>query len=317
MPTEITSSLVWPDRLALRSISVFDVEGCDLLRDPQMLALCASFLFGLALVLTQFGLRHLSPGRGAFVSIPTSAVLLSALAPLMLDSNGWDPRGALIFVLVGLLFPATVTLLTFEANRRMGPSISGALSNLTPVFAILAAALLFREMPRPLQALGVVMVVIGVVMLSIERDWHGRRWHYSAILLPVGIAAIRGLTHPITKLGLTLWHSPFAAVLIGYLASSLVVTVVVAASKSPSPTGNGRIGQLWFGCVGACNGFGVLAMYAALARGSVLLVSPLVATYPLVTVTFSAILLRSTRMTIALVTGVATTVAGVMLLVAM
>jgi hypothetical protein len=99
-----------------------------LLENPQVLALCASFLFGLALVLTQFGLRHVPPTRGASISIPTSAVLLSALAPFMLDWDGWDPRGALIFVLVGLLFPATVTLLTFEANRRMGPSVSGARS---------------------------------------------------------------------------------------------------------------------------------------------------------------------------------------------
>ena len=101
-----------------------------MLDDPHLLALCASFLFGLALVLTQLGLRHVPPTRGASISIPTSAVLLSVLAPFMLDWEGWDPRGALIFVLVGLLFPATVTLLTFEANRRMGPNISGALSNL-------------------------------------------------------------------------------------------------------------------------------------------------------------------------------------------
>ena len=44
-----------------------------MLDDPQVLALCASFLFGLALVLTQFGLRHVPPSRGASVSIPTSA----------------------------------------------------------------------------------------------------------------------------------------------------------------------------------------------------------------------------------------------------
>jgi drug/metabolite transporter (DMT)-like permease len=285
------------------------------LDDPQLLALGASFLFGLALVLTQFGLRHVPPRRGASISIPTSAVLLSALAPFMLDWNGWDPRGALIFVLVGLLFPATVTLLTFEANRRMGPSISGALSNLTPLFAVLVAALLFNEVPRPLQALGIAMVVSGVITLSIERDWLGTRWHLGAILLPIGIAGIRGLTHPVTKLGLTLWPSPFAAVLIGYLMSSLVVTGVAAAGQSTPPGGDRRAGALWFGCVGACNGLGVLALYSALARGPVLLVSPLVATYPLVTLGFSAILLRSARVTIALVTGVATTVAGVMLLV--
>jgi drug/metabolite transporter (DMT)-like permease len=286
-----------------------------LLDDPQVLALCASFLFGLALVLTQFGLNHVPPSRGASISIPTSAVLLSALAPFMFDWDGWEPRGALIFVLVGLLFPATVTLLTFEANRRMGPSISGALSNLTPLFAILVAALLFGEVPRPLQALGIAMVVIGAITLSIDRDWLGTRWHLAAILLPIGIAAIRGLTHPITKLGLTLWPSPFAAVLIGYLMSSLVVTGVAAVGENARPGGNRGAGRLWFGCVGACNGLGVLAMYAALARGPVLLVSPLVATYPLVTLAFSAVLLRTARVTIALLIGVTVTVAGVMLLV--
>jgi drug/metabolite transporter (DMT)-like permease len=258
-----------------------------LLDNPQVLALCASFLFGLALVLTQFGLTHVPPHRGASISIPTSAILFSALAPFMLDWEGWDPRGALIFVLVGLLFPATVTLLTFEANRRMGPSISGALSNLTPLFAVVVAAFLFNEVPRPLQALGIAMVVIGVITLSTDRDWLGTRWHLAAILLPIGIAAIRGLTHPITKLGLALWPSPFAAVLIGYLMSSLVVTGVVAAGKRPLPSGNHRAGRLWFGCVGACNGLGVLALYSALARGPVLLVSPLVATYPLVTLAFA------------------------------
>jgi drug/metabolite transporter (DMT)-like permease len=280
--------------------------------DSQVLALCASFLFGLALVLTQFGLRHMPPSRGASVSIPTSAALLSALAPFMLDWDGWDPRGALIFALVGLLFPATVTLLTFEANRRMGPSITGAL-NLTPLFAVLAAAILFNEVPRPLQVLGIAMVVVGVIMLSINRDWLGTRWHFAAILLPIGISGISGLTHPIMKLGLTLWPSPFAAVLIGYLMSSLVVTGVAVADKNRRPTGN--TGRLWFGCVGACNGLGVLALYSALARAPVLLVSPLVATSPLVTLAFAAILLRSARVTIAIAIGVTTTVAGVMLLV--
>src|SRR5262249_30833732 len=128
-------------------------------------------------------------------------------APFMFDWNGWDPRGALIFVLVGLVFPATVTLLTFEANRRMGPSISGALSNLTPLFAVLVAAFLLNEVPRPLQALGIAMVVIGVITLSIDRDWLGTRWHFGAILLPIGIAGIRGLTHPIRGRCVFVWLS--------------------------------------------------------------------------------------------------------------
>src|SRR5262249_60466683 len=130
-------------------------------------------------------------------------------------------------------------------------SISGALSNLTPLFAVLVAAFLLNEVPRPLQALGIAMVVIGVITLSIDRDWLGTRWHFGAILLPIGIAGIRGLTHPITKLGLALWPSPFAAGLIGYLMSSLVVTGVAAAGKTPPPSRHRRAGRRGFGCVRA------------------------------------------------------------------
>lgn len=292
-----------------------DGKGLGVLGNPQLLALCAAFLFGLALVLTQFGLKYLPPSRGAATSVPTSAILFLVLAPFMLDWSGWNPRGALIFALVGLLFPATVTLLTFEANRRMGPNITGALINLTPVFAVLAAAVLLDEMPRSLQALGIAMVAIGVIILSVDRNWLGTRW---AILLPIGIAAIAGLTVPVTKLGLALWPNPFAATLIVYLMSSFVVIGVATLGKNAPPKSDQRdhrAGRLWFGCVGACNGLGVLAYYAALARGPVLLVSPLAATYPLVTLAFSAILLRSTRITITLIIGVVTSVAGVMLLV--
>lgn len=123
-------------------------------------------------------------------------------------------RAVAIFAGVGLLFPATVTFLTFEANRQMGPSVSAALSNLTPLFAVLPAMVLLPEMPHPFQAIGIVAIVIGAVTLSIDRRWFGMSWSYWALALPIGIAAIRGMTQPITKLGLGIWPSPFAATLI-------------------------------------------------------------------------------------------------------
>src|SRR5262249_58032095 len=149
---------------------------------------------------------------------------------------------------------AAGTALTFEATRRMGPGIRGALSNLTRLFAVAVAAVLLDELPRPLQALGIAMVVMGVITLSLDREWLGTRWHLAAILLPIGIAAIRGLTHPVTKLGLALWPSPFAAVLIGYLMSSLVVAGVAAAGRRPLPSGDHRARRLWVGGVGGAHG---------------------------------------------------------------
>src|SRR5258707_13138339 len=94
-----------------------------LVEDPVALALAASWFFGLALVLTQFGLQQLSPRRGALVSIPTSTALLWVLAPFMLGGGGGDGYAVAIFLAGGLFFPAGRPLLNFEAHRRIGASV--------------------------------------------------------------------------------------------------------------------------------------------------------------------------------------------------
>jgi drug/metabolite transporter (DMT)-like permease len=281
-------------------------------------ALGAALLFGLALVLTQPGLRYLPPRLAALVSVPASTALLWLLSPLVVDWQGWNPRAALIFAGVGLLFPATVTLLTFESNRRMGPNVAGALGNLTPLFAVLLAVALFGETPRLIQGAGIAAIVIGVGALSLDRRWLGAPWPYWAALFPLGAAAIRGIIQPVTKLGLALWPSAFAAVLIGYSVSCLVIAGAAllrgGAGMSAGPVP--RAGLAWFVGVGLCNGGAVLALYAALTRGSVMLVSPLVATYPLVTLALVALFLRSARIGARQIGGVALTVLGAVVLVA-
>jgi uncharacterized membrane protein len=70
---------------------------------------------------------------------------------------------------------------------------------------------------------------------------------------------------------------------------------------------------LWFAAVGIVNGVATLLLYAAVGYGRVSLVTPLVATYPLVTVALSAILLTSVRVTAKLACGTVAAVAGVIL----
>jgi len=75
-----------------------------------------------------------------------------------------------------------------------------------------------------------------------------------------------------------------------------------------------HLGVLWWAAVGLCNGLAVLCMYAALGNGPVTLVAPLVSTYPLITLLFSAILLRQERVGLQTATGVTATVVGIALL---
>lgn len=280
-----------------------------------VIALAAAACFALALVLAQVGLRHMPPLAGAAVSVPTATVLFWLAAPFTIDVAAADGGAVAIFATVGLLFPAAVTVLTFVANRHMGPTVAGTLGNFTPLFAVLVAFVVLGERPGPAQLGGLAVIVAGVLLLSWPAGALGAtNWPLWALLLPLAAAAIRGAIQPAVKAGLALWPAPFAAGLIGYSVSSLVLLAV--AARAGALGGITRRGAAVFAGVGLCNGLAVLLMYMALAGGPVSLVSPLIATYPLFTLVFGAVAIRATPLGPRVVAGVVLSVAGVMLLLA-
>jgi uncharacterized membrane protein len=278
-----------------------------------LLALYATFGFGAAFVLTQFALRWMPPRLGAALSIPTSTLSFWCAAPFLIEPAEVDAKAAALFACVGLLFPGAVALSNFESNRLVGPNIAGAVGGLAPVFAVLLALFLLGEQPRILQLFGIAAIVAGVALM------YRGQWAFAArgawlVALPFGAAAIRGFVQPVIKLGLERWHSPIAAVVVGYTVSSVVLILAALVPRQTREQGFDCRGALWFAAVGLCNGSAVLSMYAALGRGPVTLVSPLVATYPLVTVLLSAVFLKRERVDAPLIAAVTATVGGVVLL---
>jgi drug/metabolite transporter (DMT)-like permease len=277
------------------------------------LALGAASCLGLSLVLTQLGLRRLSALRGACISVPSTALAYLLLALPLFDASRFQAHSALLFTVSGCLFPATVTLLTFEANRRVGPSLTGAFGNLSPPCAILFAMLLLGEVPRAGQLGGMAVILAGVALIigaPGRIPIHGFGW---AIGLLLAAALIRGFVQPLIKLGLAGWPDPFAASLIGYLMSATVILTTGSLREGRAILPARDSGWIWFVPVGLLNGLAVLLMYAALAHGPVALVAPLVACYPLATLAFSR-LLGTGGVSLTAGLGVAITVAGVALL---
>ena len=238
-------------------------------------------------------------------------MLLVAAAPFALDISGFVATAALLFAVIGIFFPALVTLLTFASNERLGPSVTGTVSSTAPLFALAAAVLLLGERVPPRALLATLGVVAGVALLS----WHGGAPLGRALWLPVLGAALRGVVQVVAKAGLALWPSPFAASLIGYSVSSATVLALNRLARHErSPVARGAL--LWFMATGLLNGGAVLLMYLALSAAPVSLIAPVVAGYPLITVVLGCALLREERLTVRMASGALLIAAAIAYLVA-
>ena len=248
-----------------------------------LISLAAAVFLALGLVLTTYGLRTVPPLIGASFSVPTSFVMFLLLAPVTVDFGGYDPRALAIFAAAGVVYPAIVSVLNFVSNRALGPNLTGGLGNLSPIFAIGLAVVLLGEWPGAVQWLGVLAVCVGLVLLALDRARRIPGTQLGLLALPLAGAFFRGAVQPVVKLGLLIWPSAFAAALIGYLMSSLVIWGVRLASGQRRPAGS-RAGVLWFMAIGVCNGVALVLLYLALGMGDVVQVSPVVALYPLITI---------------------------------
>lgn len=280
-----------------------------------LLACLGAICFACALVTGKIGLRSLDARAAAAISVPTATALFAIASPFALDLSGFSLPAAALFALVGLFFPALVTLVTFESNDRLGPTVTSTVSSTAPVFALAAAALVLGERITPRALLASVGVAAGIALLSWTpgalRAGSSGRW----LVLPLCGALLRGLAQTLAKAGLLLWPNPFAAGLIGYVVSC---TVVVAVDRLPRAraTPSRAAGAGWFAVTGALNGAGVLAMYGALQTAPVAVVAPIIASYPLITFLLAAIVLREERLTARAAAGSAVTVGAIAFLVA-
>lgn len=280
---------------------------------PQWLALAAAALFGLAHTLSRFGLRYVPPRIGASISVPTTALLFWLAAPFALDLRGLSWPAVGWFALIGVFFPAAVTILNFESTRRMGPTISSAVGATSAAFALLTALLFLGESLTWLIVLGTATIIAGVALLSWSPARTPRAWAAWMLLIPLSAAAIRGNAQTLSKYALSLWSNPFAASLIGYTVSALILLL---ASLGPRRA-HGRIdrGALpWLAGVGFCNGTGLFLTYVALQTGKVGVVAPIVTTAPVFTLLANALLLREERIGAPMVVAVLLTVSGVIMI---
>ncbi len=258
----------------------------------------------------------MSPLAGASISVPTTTILLWALAPFLLDLSDQSRDATLVFAGVGLFFPAAVTLLNFKSNRRMGPTTASTISSTAPLFAVAGAVMFLHEkLTWPIIG-GVGAIVTGVMALTWPEKRFSRSWPLWAVIIPFAGAAFRGSAQTLIKFGLDLWRNAFAAALIGYTVSSIVIVLfafLMGRKKFPAYRANAIPG---FILTGMLNGAGLLLSYEAFNRGQVTTIAPILAAFPVFTFLLGALFLHDERVTAGTIVGVLLTVAGVALMAA-
>lgn len=97
--------------------------------------------------------------------VPFSASLQEASYAGLGDVPAWMPLLALGVITAALAYATGIA-----AGRRLGSRVASFIALHEVLFAILFAWLLLAELPRPVQLLGGLFVLVGVVVVKLERD---------------------------------------------------------------------------------------------------------------------------------------------------
>ena len=276
---------------------------------PILYATVTAACFGAQLVLTMRSFAYVDPQTGSMITIGTCVTIFWLLSPFLLKAEYFANHGMWIFFANGLIHPLFSLYLAFEASKRMGSTVSATISAVAPLFATTGAVLVLGEDITLFFLLGTICTVVGIMTLSWKRQSH-INWTLPALVFPLGAAAIRGANHNIGKFGLQLLPSPYFASLVSFTVSFVGAIMIYRFRIGSLPTRLPMQSVMWSGLAGICIAMGVLSMYSALHYGRVVVVSPIIATFPLFTLLIN-LLFRQERFRLSILIGVVLVVGGV------
>ena len=226
-------------------------------------------------------------------------------AGIPLDIIGW-------FLLAGLVGTALGRLFTFAGVHRVGASVNSAGISTRPLFASILAVVFLGEVLTPVLALGIVVLVVGVVVLSTAKGGDLGGWRPIELLFPLGGAAAFAAGNVIRRFGLTASDiTPLEAVTLNETAGLVALLAYALATRRIDVLRAPRRTYYFFAGSGTLTGIALLSLFEALQRGQVVIVDPLVGTAPLFTTVFAYLLLGDLeRVTKGIVVGAALIVLG-------
>lgn len=199
-----------------------------------------------------------------------------------------------IFVVSGTIGTALGRVLSFDGIDRVGASVNSAAISTRPLFGAVLALLALGEAVSFQTAIGVVILVAGLIVLARSNGGDIRGWQPRDLVLPLGAAMLFATSDVVRRFGLTSTPvSPLEAVAFHETAGvAALIGLVVLRSDWNLSMPPRRI-TLVFLASGIFNAISLLLYFQALALpgGSVAIVAALVGTAPIFVTLFGTVLL--------------------------
>ena len=253
--------------------------------DAVLLALVSAAFFGAMPVAVRFALVPpvVPAAVGAlFMQIATFVVLCGAAVA----QGGVALSGLTPFLLAGAIAPGLSNVFITLGIREAGSSRASVAFGAAPLFAVTIAVVAFDERPDAAVLVGALLIVCGGIALALEpeRPQHVRRLGIAFALLGAALFALRDNLVRHLSFDTDVPSMTAGAVM---LAASLVVTSAIVAGARQRIAWPKAVIARWL-IPGAFVGFSYVALFEAFYRGTVSVVSPIVATESLFGVAFSA-----------------------------
>ena len=278
---------------------------------PVLVSLASAVAFGGSGVAAKRGLAHVDPLAGTLVAVGTCFAGYLVLAPFWMRAEDWFTAGFWVFAAMGIIQPSLSMYLANEAYSRAGATVSSTFAATAPLFAAALAIVVLGERLTLAIAAGTLLTVLGIVVLSrTPRGSRRQRLVAAALLFATATAAIRGFNHFIGKIGMELLPNAFMAAFCSFAVSFAILAVAYRWRRGRWPGRLPAAGVRCFAVTGLCIAAGIGLLFAALLIGRVVVVSPVVGTYPVFTL-LASVALRDERFTGKVLAGMGLVVVGV------
>ena len=254
---------------------------------------------------------------GAAQMVGTVGVAVAALAIAPADLFAVTSTALPWIVIFGLVQFVIGRSSAYTSLSIIGASRVALFISTQVPFAALFAVAFMGESLGPLVAVGTVGVMIGLLLASgdsFTQGWRADRRNLIGYTAGLMAGAATGASTVLAKQAVSVYDSPLAITTVGMMAATLIVIPAVGAIATRNPAIR-EFEWKFMGLValsGLSTTVSIVSQIFAVQRADVVIVAPILATFPLWTLLLSHIFIaRLERITLRLTIGTVVTVAGV------